>query len=141
MAVLLDKLSQRGTQRLGGGNVSTPAALQASSPLPSIAGGNNRAPARNLTTTPISSRIAQRPQRGTVGSLPQFAGTQQRFVADLPTNVQLQGIQDIIGGKASGSTVIDNFVKGQSARGKNPEQIRQSFVEQQKSSASPLVLS
>jgi len=140
MAVLLDKLSQRGVRRLGGGNVPSPATNQAISPLPSIAGQNITAPAKPLTTAPVSSRIAQRPQRGTVGSLPQFATEKRRFIADLPAKVQLEGIQGILGGQDSDSPVINNFVKGMAAQGKSPEEIRQAFVNQQKTIQNPLVI-
>lgn len=131
MAVFLDKLKTRGLQRIG--------KEPPESPLPSIT-ETISTPPKPLTTKPLSNRIGGLPQRGTVGSLPQFANIKQRFLADLPAKVQLQGIQAVLSGADSGSPIINNFVKGMAAKGAQPEDIRQAFINQQKSSDNPLVL-
>jgi len=141
---VLDKLSKRGLVRMGKEPTApiqplapTNAVAPQASPLPSISETISQ-PAQ--PASPLTSRIAQAPQRGPVGSLPQNQGIQKRIVADLPANVQIQGIQDIINGKQSTSPAINNFVMGMVQRGANPEQIRQSFIEEQKKSNNPLVL-
>ena len=133
MAVLLDKLSQRNTLR------STPAELNQASPLPTINQTISTPPVR-VPSASINQRVSQLSERGPVGSLPQFNGVQKKFVADLPTNVQIQGIQEIINGQDSTSPIVNNFVRGMAAKGAQPEQIRQAFIEQQKNSANPLAL-
>lgn len=141
MAILLDKLSKRGLSRMGKEPTAQPmvqpglptAQPTQPSPLPSITETINQPAA-------LGSRLAQAPQRGVVGSLPQNQGIQKRIVADLPPAVQIQGIQDILNGQDSTSPVINNFVRGLSQQGKNPEEIRQAFIEHQKTSNNPLVL-
>lgn len=133
MAVLLDRLSRRGTERIG----QTP---QPASPLPTISDTTSRPPARTLTTAPLSRRLSQIPQRGAIGSLPQNVGVQKRFVSDLPAKQQLEGIQQILSGQDTNSPIVNNFVKGMSAQGKSPEEIIAAFKTQQKASGNPLVL-
>jgi len=128
MAVLLDKISQRNTQR------SMP--TQQASPLPTI----NQTISRPQARAPINQRMAGMSERGPVGSLPQFNGIKKKFIADLPANVQLQGIQDIMAGQESTSPIVNNFVRGMAAQGRNPEEIRLAFIEQQKTTDNPLAL-
>ena len=134
MAVLLDKLSQRGIKRFKGAPPQTtqPSQTAQPSPLPSITETINR--------PPVSQRISALPQQGAVGSLPQFKNIKQRLIADLPAKTQLEGIQSILSGQDSQNAVINNFVKGLASQGKSPEEIRQAFIDQQKTSPSPLVL-
>lgn len=139
MAILLDKLKNRGVQRMGGATEPTisanPNMPAPPSPLPTINQQIQQPTARSL-----ASRVGGIPQKGAVGSQPQFANIKGRMVADLPANVQLQGIQKVLAGQSTGNQIIDNFVKGMAAQGKSPEEIRQAFIAQQKASASPLVL-
>lgn len=135
MAILLDKLSKL---RPTGAPATTPQAQI--SPLPSITQTINQPPARSLTTTPMPQKIEALPQRGALGSMPQWKATPQRFLADLPAQTQLQGIQEILSGQDSNSPLVNNFVRTLAAQGKQPEEIRQAFIAQQKTSANPLVL-
>ena len=148
---LFDRLSQRGINRLGRTIKPTDQAsilgVPTQKPLPTIPERMGIAPAvpavtrpAVLTTTPAAERLAQLPQRGIVGSMPQFAGINKRFVADLPANVQLKGIADILSGIDSNSPIINNFVRGMATQGKTPEEIRQAFIVQQKTSPNPLVI-
>jgi len=133
--ILLDKLSQRKTSpmiRAGG--------TQQTSPLPSVTDTINRPSARPLTTAPMSQKIEQLPERGAMGSMPQFAHIQKRFLADLPANMQLEGIRLILSGQETQNQNVNNFVKSLAAQGKSPEEIRQAFIAQQKTSADPLVI-
>ena len=140
--ILLDKLSQRGLKRMGmPANPGQPLQpTQPQSPLPSITDTIAQPKARALTTTPMGDRLAALPQRGAMGSMPQWGGTPKRFLADLPANVQLKGISDILSGLDSNSPIVNNFVRGMAAQGKSPEDIRQAFIAQQKTSPNPLVL-
>lgn len=126
--ILLDKLSQRGMDRMGRGNTTSETASSM----------NNSPIRRPLTNTPASQRINQLPQRGAMGM--QRPDIQQRFISDLPANVQIQGINDILSGKDTPSPIINNFVKGLAAQGKSPEEIRLAFIEHQKNSDSPLIM-
>lgn len=136
MAVLLDKLSQRGINKFKGVQpsqaVQPQQAIQQPSPLPSIT--------QDISRPPTPDRISQLPQRGPIGSLPQNQGIKQRIVADLPAKVQIEGIQGILNGQDTTSPVVNNFVKGMAAQGKNPEEIRQAFINQQKTTKNPLVI-
>jgi len=134
MAILPDRINQRGIRA---GTGSTPPAI---SPLPTINQQISRPPARALTTTPISQRVGQSQQRGSLASTFQGGAVKKRFLADLPANVQLQGIQDILSGQDSTNPIINNFVRGMAARGSQPEEIRQAFIAEQKKSGNPLVL-
>lgn len=134
MAVLLDKLSKRGVERFGS------PVNQPKSPLPSITDQINLPTVKTVNKRPLNQRINNVSQRGAVGSLPQNANIKKRFVADLPSNEQLEGIQSILSGKDTNSPIINNFVKGMAAQGKSAEEIRQAFVEQQKQSNNPLVI-
>ena len=140
MAVFFQRLSQRGIDRLRGQPQGPSLKGQRAGDFPTLSEQINKPPARPLTTTPLSTRLGQIPQRGTLGSLPQFRGVNRRFVADLPANVQLQGINSILAGQDSTSTIINNFVRGMAAQGRTPEEIRQAFIAQQKTSANPLVI-
>jgi len=151
MARMIDRLSQRGLARMGKGIQpragatiqSTPAPAAASpaaeSPLPTI-NQTIQSPAQPLTTTPLTQRLQERPERGGVGGLPQFKNVKKRFIADLPAKQQIDGIQQILAGQDSTSPIVNNFVKGMAARGMQPEEIRQAFIEQQKKANNPLVI-
>ena len=132
--ILLDKLSQRRPNQ----NIQ-PNTMPQESPLPTYNQGINQ-PVKPLTTTPMYQRISSMPQRGVIGSMPNWGGIQKRFVADLPANIQLQGIQSILSGQETQNPIINNFVKGMAAQGKTPEEIRQAFIAHQKQSNNPLVL-
>ena len=141
MAGLLDKLKQRGVERFKGITQSPGILPQtATSPLSQAPTDINRVAPRPQPSQVVSERISALPQRGTIGSLPQNKAIKNQIVADLPEKTQLEGIQGIINGQDIGNPVIDNFVKGMAAQGKTPEEIRQAFIEQQKTSRSPLVL-
>ena len=143
--ILLDRLGQRSTgikdfPKFLNASVSQP--VQSQSPLPTITEQINKP-----TTTPgqaptssFSDRMGNTAERGIISSLPQWGHIKKRFIADLPANVQLQGIQSILSGQDSQSPVINNFVRGMSSRGMQPEQIRQAFIEHQKNSDNPLVV-
>jgi len=140
MAVLLDKLSKRGIDRLSRSQ-STPSATEAiRSPFQSVNQTAGAPQARPVTTAPTEQRAGALPQRGALASSFQGGRIQKRFVADLPQNEQIQGIQTILSGQSSGNQIIDNFVKGMAAQGRQPEEIRQAFIAQQKASGNPLVL-
>lgn len=136
MAILLDKLKQRS---VGGTRGIQQSPIQ-QSPLPTLTADVSKPPTRELTTTPLSQRVQGLPQKGTIGSMPKFANVNKRFVADLPANVQIQGIEGILAGQDSQSPVINNFVRGMASRGSTAEEIRQAFINQQKNSADPLVI-
>jgi hypothetical protein len=93
-------------------------------------------PARSLASA--SQRLNALPQRGNLAST--FQGVQKRFVADLPANVQLQGIASILSGKETNNPQLNDFVKSMAAQGKQPEEIRQAFIAHQKTSPDPLVI-
>lgn len=148
---LFDRLSQRGINRLGRTikptDQSSILGVPTQKPLPTIPETLGIPPAippatrpAVLSTTPVTERMTQLPQRGAIGSMPQFAGINKRFVADLPANVQLKAISDILSGIDSNSPIINNFVRGMAAQGKTPEDIRQAFIAQQKTSSNPLVI-
>lgn len=124
--ILLDKLSQR------------PAKPQQSVQTQAKPMG---APTAKPTVTPsVSQRLSSLPQRGAMGSMPEWSHEPRRFVSDLPAKVQLEGIQNIINGQDTQNDVVNNFVKGMASQGKTPEEIRLAFIEQEKKSPSPLVL-
>jgi hypothetical protein len=75
-----------------------------------------------------------------LSQLPQVAPTKQRLVADLPANVQLNGIAQILAGQNSNNPSLNTFVKQAAAQGMQPEQIRQAFIAEQKKSTNPLVI-
>lgn len=156
----LDKLKQRGIKRmekpggmaplgpaggrpslLPGPSTAQPTA-QPQSPLPQITETipSAQPPARALTTTPLSERLSARGQRGQLGSTFQGGKVQKRFLADLPANVQLQGIQQILAGQDTNSPMVNNFVRNLAAQGKTPEEIRIAFIAQQRQSPDPLVI-
>ena len=131
--ILMDKLSQRGIKR-------APGMAEQPSPLPAISGQITPPAPKPLTTTPVSQRMGSLPQKGAVGSMPQWGHIPKRFVADLPANVQIQGIQAIMAGQDTPNPIVNNFVKGMAQQGKSPEEIRQAFIAHQKNSPDPLVL-
>ena len=153
---LFDKLAQRGVQRLGRTPRGQGSILGVDTPKPiaSPASIVNQTPTTHqatptvaptatpkpLTTTPTVDRINTLPQRGTLGSTFQGGSINKRFIADLPANEQLEGIQMILSGQDTNSEVVNNFVKNMSAQGKSPEEIRLAFIEQERQSANPLVL-
>lgn len=153
---LFDKLSQRGLARIGRGNNNQTSVLGVSTPKPipvvsDIINKQTVNPAmtvptapilspKSLTTTPISERLGQLPQRGQLAQSFQGGKIQKRFIADLPANVQLQGIQSILSGQETTNEGLNNFVKTLAAQGKMPEEIRLAFIEQQKASPDPLVI-
>mgnify|MGYP001594471966 CR=1 FL=1 len=141
MAILFEKLRQRGIERMGKQPVQQglQPQIQPPSPLPSITEQITAPPAR-MPTMPLSGRMATASVRGELGSMPQWQSINKRFIADLPANVQLKGIADILAGQDSNSPIINNFVRGMAAQGKSPEDIRQAFIAQQKPSQNPLVL-
>ena len=89
---------------------------------------------------PLSNRLAGLKTRGELGSAPQFKNTKGRLLADLPANVQLKAIGEILAGKDLPNAFVNNFVRRGAAAGKTPEQIRQSFIAEQKTSSNPLML-
>lgn len=127
--ILLNKLGQRNVNNNIKDNI-----------LPSITEQINKPSASRLTNTPINQRLSSMNQRGQIGSMPEWGKVQKRFIADLPANVQLNGIQEILSGQDTPSPIINNFVRGMAAQGKSPEEIRTAFIEQQKRSDNPLVL-
>lgn len=130
-----DKLSQRGLNRL---NRTPKLQEQQISPLPSITDNLNK-PSANVSVKPQTglNRLGQLPQRGTLGTV--NSNISQRFVADLPANMQLQGINRILAGESI-NPQIDEFVKTLAAQGKTPEEIRQAFIAQEKNSPNPLII-
>ena len=87
----------------------------------------------------LQDRLSGLPVRGQVASQPQFRNVKQRMVADLPPNVQLQGINMILSGQRSFGAQVDGFVKGLAQQGLNPEQIRQKFIQREMKSTNPLI--
>jgi len=126
--IFLDKLSQRSINPKSLTTVSN-------SPLPNIS-----QPIRSSYSRSISDRLINLSPRGTIGSSSEWMHEPRRFVADLPANVQLEGIKNILSGQSSGSQIIDDFVLGMSRQGRTPEQIRLAFIDQQKNSPNPLVI-
>ncbi|HEC64918.1 MAG TPA: hypothetical protein ENI23_06485 [bacterium] len=63
----------------------------------------------------------------------------QRRLADFPAEVQLNAIQQILSGQKSFGPEVDNIVKRLAQGGRNPEQIRQAFIEEQRTSRTPLI--
>lgn len=64
----------------------------------------------------------------------------QRLVADLPANVQLNAISQILSGQNTTNPQINAFVRQAAAKGMQPEQIRLAFIEEQRKSANPLII-
>lgn len=128
---LFDKLAQRGTERLG--RVNKLAGVQS----PQTIISNVSKPPTATPTAQPTTRMAQLP---TMGQMASSQGTQKRYLADLPANVQLQGIAQILSGQESSNQGLNNFVKTLAAQGKSPEEIRLAFIEQQKNSPDPLVI-
>lgn len=64
----------------------------------------------------------------------------RRLVADLPANVQLNAINQIISGQGTQNQQVNDFVKRSAAQGMQPEQIRQAFIAEQKRSPNPLII-
>jgi len=89
---------------------------------------------------PMAERMNKLPQRGTLGSTFQGGKIKKRFLADLPANVQLQGINNILSGQNTSSAMVNTFVRTLARQGKTPEQIRQAFIAQQRTSPNPLVI-
>ncbi len=146
---LFDRLARRGMERLNRNispekqakplGVGTPPI--APTATPNIVNQTQpTAVPQNLTTTPTVQRLNQLPERGELGSTFQGGKVPNRFIADLPTNEQLQGIVNILSGQSSGNDGVDNFVKILSAQGKSPEEIRLAFIQQQKVSSDPFVI-
>jgi len=134
--ILLDRLSKLSPRPATGGNQ-----VQAmGGVLPSYTDQINKPPVSSVAPAQISQRMSQSPARGVIGSMPQWQGEKRRFIADLPANVQIKGIQSILNGQETQNTVINNFVKGMASQGKSPEEIREAFMQHQKSSSNPLVL-
>lgn len=78
-----------------------------------------------------------------LSKLPVLNNQQQakrRLVADLPANVQLDAINKILTQNIKVHPQIDAFVRQSAAKGMTPEQIRQAFITEQKTSANPLIL-
>lgn|SRR3990167_9123392 len=138
--ILLDKLSQRPINKLGGKQLINAGVTQPESPLPSITETINKPPTKPLTTAPLEQRLETMPQRGPVGSMPQWSHIPKRFIADLPDNMLSQGVQMILSGQDTKSPIINNFVRGLAQQGKRPEEIIAAFKEHQKNSPDPLVL-
>ena len=80
---------------------------------------------------PLQDRLSQ---------LKQVAPQKQRLLADLPANVQLNGIAQILAGQNSTNPQLNTFVRQAAAQGMTPEQIRQTFIAEQRKSTSPLVI-
>lgn len=137
---LFDKLSQRGLQRMGKdpNKQSSILGVPAQKPLPTIGETLQKPPATMPTT--MAGKVGQLPQAGAVGSMPQFQNIKKRFIADLPAKTQLEGIAQILSGQDTNSPILNNFVKGMAAKGAQPEDIRQAFIQHQKASPDPLVL-
>ena len=121
--------------------------MQVRSPLTSVTKQENLNSMQNispqkkmLTTDPLEKKLNQIPERGQVGANFQGGKVKQRFLADLPANTQIQGINQILSGQNTNNEQLNNFVKTSSARGMTPEQIRLAFIENQKQSTDPLVL-
>lgn len=136
MATLLDKLGKKSMnpnqfvqQAQMPNQVAQP---QNKSPLPTI---NEQI--EKPATLPLSERLSGLKPKGMIS---ETRGIKGRAVADLPANVQIQGIQQILSGQDTNNPFINNFVREQAARGRSPEEIRLAFIEHQKSSPDPLVL-
>lgn len=140
---LFDKLAQRGIDRLGKtpnpSILGVPTAKPIASPQ-QIIQNTPTTPQRALTTTPTGDRVGQLPERGQLASTFQGGKVQKRFLADLPANVQLQGIESILAGQDTNNQGLNQFVKTLAVQGKTPEQIRLAFVESQRNSPDPLVI-
>jgi len=64
----------------------------------------------------------------------------QRLVADLPAATQMNAINQILAGQNTTNPFINDFVKKRSKEGRNPSQIREDFITEQRRSASPLII-
>jgi len=148
---LFDRLAQRGIQRLGRtprlDNQNSILGVQTQSPVQTPSNiinkaqpSANQASPRALTTTPTLDRLNNLPQRGTLGSTFQGGSIKKRFLADLPSNEQLEGISMILSGQETNDESVNTFVKNLAAQGKSPEEIRLAFITQQRNSPNPLVL-
>lgn len=64
----------------------------------------------------------------------------RRLVADLPAQTQMNAINTVLSGKSTGNQQIDNFIRQSATQGQTPDQIRQTFIAQQRRSPSPLII-
>lgn len=80
------------------------------------------------------------PLQDRLSKLQQVNPQKQRLVADLPANVQLNAINQVLLGQSTRNPQIDTFIKQMAAQGMQPEQIRQAFIAEQRKSPNPLVL-
>ena len=64
----------------------------------------------------------------------------QRLVSDLPAATQLNAINQILAGQNTTNPMINDFVRRKAKEGRNPQQIMQDFVTEQRRSASPLII-
>ena len=124
---LYDRLVKRKTA----GQLDLPATMQprkqpapTSSPSPTAV----RPP---TAVSPIAERLSQAPTG---------AGSQGRMLADLPVNTQINAISKILAGENAPNEFVNNFVRRAGAKGMTPEQIRQAFISEQRTSSSPLML-
>lgn len=75
-----------------------------------------------------------------LGKLNQVNPDRRRLVTDLPAETQLNAINQILAGQSSTNQFINDFVLKRARAGVKPEQIRQEFLNEQRSSASPLII-
>lgn len=141
---LFDKLAQRGTQRLGRnippGKEASILGVNMPKPISTPSDILSAQTPRRLTTAPVQDKLRQLPQRGQLGSTFKGGAVKQRFLADLPASVQLQGIQSILSGQETNNQPLNQFVKTLAAQGRTPEEIRLAFIESQRNSPDPLVI-
>ena len=64
----------------------------------------------------------------------------QKLVSDLPSATQLNAIHQILAGQNTTNPMINDFVRRRAKEGRNPKQIMQDFVTEQRRSASPLII-
>ena len=75
-----------------------------------------------------------------LSQLKQVNPQKQRLLVDLPSNMLLQGINNILAGKNSTNPQANSFIRKLGSQGMTPEQIRLAFIEEQRRSANPLMI-
>ena len=78
--------------------------------------------------------------RERMAGVSQVQPEQRKLIADLPAQVQLNAINQIIAGKKTRNQQVNSFVQQSAARGMKPEQIRQAFIAEQRRSPNPLLI-
>jgi len=78
--------------------------------------------------------------RDRMSRVPQVQPEKRRLVADLPAEVQLNAINQIMSGQRTTNQHINTFVQKMASQGMQPEQIRQAFIAEQRKSPNPLII-